>query len=484
MWTSRRGFFFWLVLIVCLTMLAAGCAPKPPAEEEGVTTREADVVVVGSGAAGLAAAIEAADAGAKVILLEKLPLVGGSTLLSGGIVYGAETPGQERAGIEDSAEDLAAYWLERAEGDADEDLIRLVAERSGETIAWLEELGVEFAPPVPAGTSPVPRAHRTKEGRGAGLIGPVEKAARDRGVEILLETPAKKLLTDEGGAVIGVEAQTKDGETLRIKAKAVVLATGGFDRNKELVAQYSPQAADHITYVAAGNTGDGLVMAREVGADIVAKGGIIGFRGVAENIPYTHPVGGLIFTPSLYVDSKGKRFVNEAIDYPLFYNAMVENGDEAFYLIFDANNYVEALEEGLELGVVFKGSTLAELAEAAGIDPAGLEETVAEYNRCAAAGEDPAFGKDPALLAPITEPDFYALKVVPATLGTMGGPRINVKTQVLDTSGNPIPGLYAAGEVANGQFYKDTYPASGTSIQMSFTLGRIAGREAAALAAQ
>jgi fumarate reductase flavoprotein subunit len=180
------------------------------------------------------------------------------------------------------------------------------------------------------------------------------------------------------------------------------------------------------------------------------------------------------------VDSAGQRFVNEAIDYPIFYDAMIANGDENFYLIFDANSVPEALQEGVDDEVAFAGETLAELAEAAGIDPDGLEETVDKYNQMAEAGEDTEFGKPAELLTPVKEGPFYALRVKPAILGTFGGPKINVKTEVIGTDGQPIPGLYAAGEVANGQFFKTTYPASGTSIQMCFTLGRVAGREAAA----
>ena len=477
---GRKKTVLAVALVVVLAMLMAACTRAQKEPEPAGETREADVIVVGAGAAGLAASIEAANAGAKVILLEKLPAVGGSTLISGGIVYGAETPGQKRIGVEDSAEDLARYWIERAEGDVDEELIRFVAEKSGETIAWLEEfVGVEFQDPVPAGTSPVPRGHTTKEGRGAGLVQPLEAKAKELGVEILTETTATKLLTDDK-AVIGVEAETKDGKTIQFLGKAVVLATGGFDRDEDLRVEYAPVAKGHISYTSRGNTGDGLKMAREVGAEIISKNGVIGFRGVAENMPYTSPLGGLIFTPGLYVDSAGKRFVNESVDYPIFYDAMIENGDENFYLIFDANSVPEALKEGVDGEVAFEGETLAALAEAAGIDPAGLEETVNKYNQMAEAGEDTEFGKSAELLTPVKEGPFYALRVKPAILGTFGGPKINTKTEVIGTDGQPIPGLYAAGEVANGQFFKTTYPASGTSIQMCFTLGRVAGREAAA----
>jgi succinate dehydrogenase/fumarate reductase flavoprotein subunit len=186
----------------------------------------------------------------------------------------------------------------------------------------------------------------------------------------------------------------------------------------------------------------------------------------------------LITTPSLYVDSQGRRFANEALDYPLFYEAMLANGDDTFYLILDGKADQEILAQGMELGVVYKGDTIAELAQAAGIAGAQLEQTVSTYNSYAHAGEDLQYGKNPQYLNAIEEPSFYALKVVPATLGTLGGLRINLKAQVLDPAGNPIPGLYAAGEVANGQLFA-AYPASGTSLQVAFSLGRLAGQQAA-----
>ncbi|MCR4434749.1 MAG: flavocytochrome c [Clostridiales bacterium] len=486
---KRKAVLLLISLVLVASMLAA-CAPQGQDTSKGQETSQpapqpaeqtADVVVVGGGGAGLSAAIEAAGAGASVILLEKMQAVGGSTANAGGIIYGAETPDQKRAGINDTWQALVDYWVQRADGDVDKDLLTVVAQKSGETIGWIESLGVTFRDPMPAGTSPVPRGHLVKEGAGTAIIKALEKQAKAKGVKILTSTKATKLLV-ESGKITGVTAQTSDGKEASFKAKAVILATGGFDRNPELMAQYVPTAKDVLTWVGEGNTGDGLIMARDVGAEIVAKGGVIGFRGVAPELPFMTPLGGTAFNPTLWINEKGKRFINEATDYPLFYNEMVKTGGSKFFAVFDSTapqNIKDALESGIEKGYVFKASTVEDLAGKIGVDKATFAATLKRYNELAKKGNDEDFKKPKASMTPIEKADFYAVKMSKGTIGTMGGPKINTKTEVLDTKGNVIPGLYAAGEVANGQFFKDTYPASGTSIQMCLTLGRIAGKEAA-----
>ena len=438
-----------------------------------------DVVVVGSGAAGLSAAIEAAEAGAKVAVIEKLPMAGGSTLLSGGYVYGTGSSVQKKAGIKDSPEALAQYWSERAEGVADAGQIKLVAEKSGETLDWLMNMGVQFPKLVPTGTSPVARAHQTANG-GTGIVSPMKKYADSKNVAFFMETAATKLLTNGKGAVTGIAAKGKDGKAIEFRAKSVVLATGGFDRNPDLESELTPDYQTANTFVAVGNTGDGIVMAQKVGAVIEGHGGVIGFRGVPGESTFMTDVSGLIWIPSLYVNKEGKRFVSESADYPLFHQALNKQTDKISFLIFDAATYQPALDKAVEKGVAFSGDTLDAVAAAAGIDAAGLAATVADYNKMIARGKDTQFGKNVKGLPPIAKPKFYALQVAVATLGTMTGLKIDLDTHVLNAKGEAIPGLYAAGEIANGGFFNQVYPASGTSIQMSLTFGRIAGKAAIA----
>ena len=485
MFRNRKIIKLISALLAVSMLVGCGASDTSPVKDEEIkesaaqeTVIDTDVVVLGGGAAGLSAAIEASDEGAKVTLLEKLSMLGGSTLLSGGIMYAAESPVQERAGVEESWEDLADYWIQMAEGDIDEEMIRFIAQHSGEAVSWLESHGVEFSEELSEqGVSPALRGHTTTS-RGAGFISPLEKAANENGVEILKSTKATKLLTDQNGNVIGTEAEDKDGNKIIINAKSVILATGGFNRNPELLEEYSPVASGQIHYVASGNTGDGLIMAREAGADIVSKNGVIGFRGVAEDLPYTSALGGLVFAPNLYVDGNGERFMNEANHYALMYKDMVANETGRFYSIFSQENApVEILEEGIQKGYVFKGESIGELAKAIDVPENNFKSAIERFNELAVKGVDEDFGN--AAITPVQEGILYALKVSPATLGTFGGPRVNLKGEVLNTQGDPIKGLYAVGEVANGQIYKDVYPASGTSITSAFVLGRVTGIEAA-----
>ncbi|HEY9595671.1 MAG TPA: FAD-dependent oxidoreductase [Spirochaetia bacterium] len=439
-----------------------------------------DVVVVGAGGAGLSAAIEAADAGAKVAVLEKLPMVGGSTVVSGGYVYGTGSAAMQKLGIKDSVEDLVKYWSDRAEGKADTAKLQYVAEKSGATIDWLVGLGVQFKDPSPAGTSPVRRAHQTPDG-GAGLVKPLKAAADAKKVEFFMETSATKLLV-KSGKVVGVVAKGKDGKEITFNAKAVVLATGGFDRNDALMEKYAPDYKGTPTFVGAGNTGDALTMTAAVDAAVEGQGGIIGFRKVSGEAAYTTDIAGLMWMPYLSVNQEGKRFVNEASDYPVFHTALTKQTNRMSYLIFDGATYMPALDKAVEKGEAFVGDTVPALAAAAGIDANTFEATVAAYNKAVKSGKDAEFGKTMKGLKPVSKPKFYALKVEAASLGTMSGLKTDVDTHVLNTKGDVIPGLFAAGEVANGGFFNLEYPASGTSIQMSLTFGREAGQKAAELA--
>ncbi|ABR49976.1 fumarate reductase/succinate dehydrogenase flavoprotein domain protein [Alkaliphilus metalliredigens QYMF] len=479
---SKKRFLVFVSVLLIVGLLA-GCttSSNPTAKDETDTEGkviEKDILVIGGGAAGLAAAIEAADEGASVILVEKMSYLGGSTLISAGIMYGAETPIQKQQGITETWEDLAAYWIDMAEGNVDVDLINYIASHSGETFEWLEEQGVEFAEGLsPQGVSPALRGHTPKEGRGMGLIQPLEKTAREKGVEILPNAPATKLLVNDENEIVGAEVDEK-GEKIIINAKAVILATGGYDRNPELIAEYAPVANNYTSYSAVGNVGDGLVMAREVGAEIVSKNSVIGFKGMGPDYPYTTPLGGLVFLPGLYVNPNGERFVQENEHYAVVVDIMAKNGYDAYYVIIDKNTPTEIIESGIEDGYGFKGETIEDLAEAIGLPVENLVETVERYNQLAGLGVDEDFGKAGELNV-IEEGPYYAVKVTPAMIGSIGGPKVTLEGRVLNPEGNAVKGLFAAGEVANGQLYNEVYPASGTSITMSFTLGRVAGREAA-----
>ncbi len=444
------------------------------AEDEELTY---DVVVVGGGAAGIGASANAKDAGASVLLLEKQSHLGGNTLLSGGLIYATGTSFQKEAGVEDSVDALVEYWQSRAEGHANEDLLRLVAEKSNDTIEWLQAGGVKLTGPGTAGTSPVPRMQDTGEG-GSGFILPMTETIKAKGVDIRLDTPVTAVLTDDSGAVCGVEAQAADGHKVTVHAKAVVLATGGYDGSQEMMRKYSPSYADEFFYANAGNTGDGIRMAIGLGADTVFHDGIIGLRGTRPT-SFGDPLNGFVWMPYLLVDQTGARFTNETLDYPILHSRLVEHASHHYYLIFDGTQATrEMFGELIDQAYVFEADTLEELAAKTFMDKDTFLKTVERYNELKGQ-EDEDFGKSASAMTGVGDGPYFALRVKPATIGTLGGIKIDLDMHVLRTDGTAIPNLYAAGACANGEFFYREYPASGTSIMMCFTTGRIAGTNAA-----
>ena len=446
----------------------------PVAEDEALT---ADVVVVGGGAAGIAAALEAHDAGAKVILLEKLAHLGGNTLISGGLIYGTGHTFQKEAGVEDSVEALVEYWYNRSGGTADKALLTLVAEKSADTIAWLVDNGVVLGNLGTAGISPVPRMVGTGKG-GGGFILPLTEKLAERGITVKLETPATHLLTEDG-RIVGVQAQAKDGHKVTVRSARVVLATGGFDASEQMKRKYAPCASGEVCFSSPGNEGDGIRMAQEVGAATVFKDSVIGLRATRPT-SFGDPANGLVWSPVLLANAKGERILNEAVDYPIYHSKLVQDGSSHFYLIFDATQATaEQVAELIDQGFAFTADSLEALAAKTFMDEGIFLNTVRRYNELKGT-PDADFGKDAALMTGVGEGPYVALRVIPTTIGTMGGIKIDLDMRVLDTNGAPIDNLFAAGACANGDFFGREYPASGTSIQMCFTTGRIAGKNAAA----
>jgi fumarate reductase flavoprotein subunit len=471
---SRKILAFMLALIMILG-LVSGCNVQSNDDSKF------DVIVVGGGAAGLSAAIEAAEAGAKVAVIEKMPVLGGSTLLSEGIVYATGSKIQTEYPVNDSTEALVNFWIDKAEGQNDVPSLQLVADQSGANIDWLVDLGVVFGEPIATGKSPVLRGHVARN-KGAGIIDALKARAEKKKVTFILETQAIELITNESSEIVGLKALNKEGQEVSYETKAVVLATGGFDKNEVLVEIYAPIAKGQTTFSSESSTGDGLTMALALGADVINKGGVFGTITAFGETAYKSEINKLLELPNLAVNKKGERFVDESEDFAIYYQELVKQDNAVSYMIFDQTSYVAALDAAVENGSAIVADSLDELATKAGIDPAGLNATVIYYNDMIKYGKDEQFGKNLKALKPIETSKYYALKVVPAILGTMSGLKTDLEAKVLNTEGVAISGLYAAGELATGNFYNTIYPAMGTSLQVSITFGRIAGESAAKFA--
>jgi fumarate reductase flavoprotein subunit len=394
----------------------------------------------------------------------------------------AETDMQKADGIADRWQDLADYWILKGEGRINEPMVRSIAENSARTVTWFQANGVEFMEHLQTPTSEPwanpRRTHKAGNGAGTGFTVPLTASAEKKGVTVLVNTPVTGLLV-ENGVVVGVQGKTATGGSLTVRAKKVILATGGYENNPELAQQYSPLITV-TSPVGEAHNGDGLLWARELGSPIIAGNG-----GIVLAINYFLIGASGDYDPYglyLYVDPSGKRFMNEAAYWFGRSRKVLDFPGQHYYAVLDSKALANGIgiEAGVEAGGAFKADTLDALADQMGVDAAVLKATVDRYNQAAAAKQDAEFGKDPAKLTAIDQAPFYAtICTFNSNSGSFGGPQINNDCQVLGANGQPIPGLYAVGEVANGEIFYREYPVSGSAIQSYSSMGRIAGAHAA-----
>ncbi len=461
-----------------------------------------DVLVVGGGGAGLSAAITACDAGARVAVLEAGSRLGGSTALAGGYLYAAGTRQQREQNVDDSIEAMVSD-IRRIEGDTiPEPVLRRFAEGCADAVAWLEDQGVEF--PVERLVSAdgrMPARSHEPVGSGAAIIERLDYQVSRRPIDVVLDTRVTTLVRDAQGAVCGIEL---GGET--ITAGAVVLACGGIGGDAELLDRMCPKSTrggDWRWFVGCEtNRGDGLRMCEALGADITGED-----SGLFLMTPGFYRDFEVIGPPwVLLVNTQGRRIAREDGAYWELSEALEAQEDGRGFCVFDHAQMqaavpdprvLEALEQGaitlswiprvlqeqIDLGKVIQADSVAALADKMGVSSAALAQTVARYNQSAAEGVDEEFGKQPANLTPIASGPFYAVEVRPAIAVVLGaGPAIDGRARVLDREGQPIPGLFAAGEAA-GNSYGRYYVGSGYAIASAITFGRAAGGEAATHAA-
>ena len=445
--------------------------------EKTQETRDVDVVIVGAGGAGMSAAITAKQQGKTVLLLEKMPYVGGNTTKATGGMNAAETHYQAEQGITDSVEQFVEDTMKGGHNINNPDLVRTLAEKSADAINWLDEIGAPLPKVSFSGGATNARIHAPADGSGVGsyLVNCFSETMEKLGIEVLLETRANEIIMVDGAAA-GVKAESPDKE-LTINAKAVILTTGGFGANEEMYCTYRPDLRGTVTTNAPGATGDGIVMAQAVGADLVDIDQIQLHPTVeqATSMLITEGVRG---DGAILVNQSGVRFVNELLTRDVVSAAELEQEGQYAYVIFDQNlrEGLKATEKYIKNGIVTEGETIEALAEKLSIDPAVLAKTLADWNDAVAAGEDKEFGRTTGMEHDLSKAPYYAIKVAPGIHHTMGGVKINTNTQVIDTNGNVIPGLFAAGEVTGGVHGGNRI--GGNAVADIVVYGRIAGANA------
>ena len=437
-----------------------------PTEANAPAPMETELVIVGAGGAGLAAAISAADRGASVILVEKLAFVGGTTVMAS-TAYNAGGSSVQMAMEEPYTAD--DYYDKLTSGVGYEDpRNRSLADLSGPTCDWLASLGTDLSK-VQNGSQ-----HTTADGSafGPALTAALSNAVKARDITLLTETEAIGLLTDDAGAVTGVTVESKEG-SFPIHAQAVILATGGFASNPDMVAEYTPDWAGYPSTASVGATGDGIRMAMEVGAalDLMDLAG-------PQTVAYDTGFGAVSLTNVRYngaiiVNEEGQRFVNElGLTSAIGQETKKQSGGHA-YLIFDQVSVDRAalMQSYKEKGYFTEADTLEELAGQLGIDETQLTATVETWQGYYDAGEDTEFGRTDSMFSRIDTPPYYGTLISPASQTTYGGILIDLDTHVLREDGSVISGLYAAGETA-AQY------GQGTTIAV--VLGKLAGEVACA----
>ena len=492
---------------------------------------DADVVVIGAGGAGMTAAMTAADAGQKVVILESQAMVGGnSARATGGMnaaktVYQDENEFDQAAGVEKTlataaekyadnetitalaktvSEQWAAYqanptgYFDSVElmeldtmvggkGINNPELVKTLCEGTADAIDWLDENGITLHNVSSFGGASVKRIHRpvNAEGKtvsvGSYMIPLLEENCKKAGVQILLNTTANEILTDANGAAAGIKATGSTGETVTVNAKAVVLTTGGFGANLDMVVKYKPELKGFMTTNAAGIQGQGIEMAQAIGAATVDMDQIQIHPTVEANTAALITEG-LRGDGAILINEEGQRFIDEVGTRDVVSAAEIAQTGSYSWLVVDqamADNS-SVIQGYIKKGYTVTGETYEELAKAMGVDEAAFAETMNTWNGYVEAKNDPDFGRTSFANKLDTAP-YYAIKVTAGVHHTMGGLKINTNTEVLNENGEIIPGLFAAGEVTGGVHGANRL--GGTAVSDFVVFGRIAGAAASKYAA-
>ncbi|WP_449136879.1 flavocytochrome c [Solobacterium moorei] len=513
----------------------AGLEPSDLVSKNTSTTKAkdieetVDVVIVGAGGAGMTAAITATDAGKKVIVVESQPIAGGNSVRSTGGMNAAKTPYQDKnefaesAGVEKTLKTAAEKFADNAtitalaatvkaqwdayqanpqgyfdsvelmeldtmiggKGKNNPELVKALAENSADAIEWLASIGAEVKNVGAFGGASVKRIHRpvNADGKvtavGAYIVPILEKNLQDRNVQFLFDTTANEIIMKDGKAV-GIKGTGKDGHKVTINAKSVVIATGGFGANAEMVEKYKPELKGFATTNAEGAQGQGIDMATAAGAATVDMDQIQIHPTVhIEEDGNAHLITeGLRGDGAILVNAEGKRFYDEVSTRDKVSAAIIAQPEKSAWLVVDQSMVDKSavIAGYIKSGYTVTGATYEELAKAMDVDEATFTSTMNTWNQAVEAKSDTEFGRT-SFANPLATAPYYAIKITPAVHHTMGGIVINPKAEVLNEKGEAISGLYAAGEVTGGVHGANRL--GGNAVADFVVFGRISGQSAA-----
>ncbi|OTQ74167.1 MULTISPECIES: flavocytochrome c [unclassified Gilliamella] len=448
------------------------------AEGGDPNTKAYDVVVVGSGGAGLAAAIQAHDLGVSVVVVEKMSVIGGNTNKASAGMNAAETKFQKLKGIVDSKDLFYNETMTGGKNKNNPELLRYFVENAPDAIDWLDNNGIELSGITTTGGMSVDRTHRPASGAAVGgyLISGLVKNINRRGIEVMLDSNVTEIIT-ENHKVVGVKVTEEDGSIQTIKAKAVIIATGGFSANREMVEKYRPDLKGFVTTNHKGATGSGIMILEKLGAGTVDMKEIQIHPTVEQTTSYliSESIRG---GGAILVSQIGKRFVNELDTRDKVSAEIIKLPEHYSYILFDqqVRDENKAVEEYVSHDLVVQADSINELAQKLSIDANTLSNTIERYNQFVNTKQDEDYGRTTGMRHPINKAPYYAIKIAPGVHHTMGGVTINTHTQVLDTAKNIIQGVFAAGEVVGGVHGANRI--GGNAVADIIIFGMQAGRQA------
>ncbi len=468
-------------VIDAINMAIMASLGKQTGESKNYKDDCCDIVVVGAGGAGLSAAVAAAETDEmKIIVLEKQGIIGGNTNYSTGGINAAETDMQKALGIEDSKQ---SFFDDTMRGGKNENIPALVwnfVDHAPATISWLSGLGADLTDVGLMGGSSVRRTHRPKGGAAIGphLMKVLKEATAHQNIEIRTSNKVCGLLSSNG-TVTGVKVQNADGSIYTLKAKAVIIATGGFGANLEMVTRLQPSLSGFATLNHPGATGDAFDWVTPLGGATIQLANIQ-IHPTAEAVNHILITEAVRGNGAILVNHAGKRFCNEMDTRDVVSAAILKQQSGEAFLIFDqgVRKSLASIETYANQHLLIEGNSITELANLTGIPAESLAESMARYNAQQKAGVDNDFGRSAtAMTAALETAPFYAVRVMPAIHHTMGGLSVNTETQVIKADGKPIPGLFAAGEVTGGLHGANRL--GGNGVADIVVNGRLAGQAAA-----
>lgn len=438
-----------------------------------------DLIIVGAGGAGMTAALEAKAKGLNPVIFEKMPIAGGNTLKASSGMNASETKFQKEQGIEDSNDVFFEETLKGGHGTNDQELLRYFVDNSSSAIDWLDSIGITLNNLTITGGMSQKRTHRPEDGSAVGqfIVNGLVKNVQEQKIPLFVNADVIHI-TNQDGKVNGVKVVFNGKDEKTITSKAVVITSGGFGANMDLITQVRKDLAGYVTTNQEGSTGDGIKLVEEQGGTTVDMDQIQIHPTVEQSDSYL--IGEAVRGEgAILVSSKGNRFTNELDTRDNVSAAINGLPEKSAFLIFDAGvkSRAKAIEQYEKMGFVVEGKTIEKLAEKINVPKDALKSTLDTWNDAVGNKKDTEFGRTTAMDHDLSNKPYYAIKIGPGIHYTMGGVKINTNTEVLNKNGQPISGLYAAGEVTGGLHGQNRI--GGNSVGEIIVFGRQAGIQSA-----